>query len=252
MRQMSSNLSLRALCGAALLAIAAGFAAHAAAPPASINGMWMLDPKEFGDGVARTPLPLLPAVAAAQAERRKATPVAATTLGDHALKCLPSGMPGMMTNEFALEFLETPGRVTVLSENNTLPRSIYLTESEHTKGLEASWNGHSIGHYEGSGARKTLVVDTVNFNDRLGPITGRGVHSPTTHLVEHYHLESPDVMVGEMTFEDPSYLAKPYTTVHHYLRIKGKAELWEYVCETNAAGWSERFEGDPAAKLTAK
>ena len=194
---MSSTLTVRALCGAALLAIVAGSAAQAAEPPASINGMWMLDPKEFGDGAPRTPLPLLPAVAAEQAARRKATPVAATTLGDHALKCLPSGMPGMMTNEFALEFLETPGRVTVLSENNTIPRSIYLTETEHTKGLEPSWNGHSIGHYEGEGAKKMLVVDTANFNDRLGPITGRGVHSPTTHLTERYYLESPDVMVGE-------------------------------------------------------
>lgn len=223
-----------------------------AAAPATITGMWMLDPKEFGDGAPRTPLPLLPAVAAAQAERRKAAPPAAQTLSDHALKCLPSGMPGMMTNEFALEVLETPGRVTILSENNTLPRSIYLTETTHTKGLEPSWNGHSIGHYEGAGAKTVLVVDTVNFNDRLGPITGRGVHSPTTHLTERYHLASPDVLVGEMTFEDPNYLSKPYTSLHHYLRIKGKAELWEYVCETNAPGWSERFEGDPAAKLSAK
>lgn len=247
---MPSKSYAHALATAVLLAVLASSTARAAAAPASINGMWMLDPKEFGDGAPRTPLPLLPAVAAEQAERRKATRAEATTLGDHALKCLPSGMPGMMTNEFALEFLETPGRVTILSENNTIPRSIYLTETEHTKGLEPSWNGHSIGRYEGKGAKKVLVVDTTNFNDRLGPITGRGVHSPTTHLTERYYLQSPDVLVGEMTFEDPKYLSKPYTTTHHYLRIKGKAELWEYVCETNAPGWSERFQGDPAAKLS--
>ena len=70
--------------------------------------------------------------------------------------------------------------------------------------------------------------------------------------MERYYLQSPDVLVGEMTFEDPSYLAKPFHTVHHYNRIQGKAELWEYACETDAAGWSERFEGDPAAKLSAK
>jgi hypothetical protein len=251
---MPSKLSVRALGAVAALTLAApaltlGGAAHAAEPAKTITGMWLIDPKDYApEASQREKMELTPEAAAKQAELRKKTSAVQSTLSDRSRKCLPIGMPGMMTNEFALEFLETPGRVTVLSENSSLPRSIYLNEAVHTTGLEPSWNGHSIGHWEG----KTLVVDTINFNDRMGAVNGRGVHSPTTHLVERYHLESPDVLVGEMTFEDPSYLAKPFHTTHHYNRIQGKAELWEYACETDAPGWSERFEGDPAAKLTAK
>ena len=240
------------ITAAALLAILACGAPALAATKAktgSVNGMWLIDPKDYGGNAGYKDGPqmqLTPLAAALQAETRKKTTAVQTTLSDHSRKCLPIGMPGMMSNEFALEFLETPGRVTILSENSPLPRSVYLTEKEHTTGIEPSWNGHSIGRWEG----KVLVIDTVNFNDRLGPLAGRGVHSPTTHLVERYWLEGPDRMVGEMTFEDPKYLAAPYKRVTHYNRIKGKAELWEYACETDAAGWSERFEGDPAAKVS--
>jgi hypothetical protein len=232
---------------AALLCAAPALAAKP--KTGSVGGMWLIDPQDYGGaGPKGEPMKLTPTAITLQAEQRKKTSAVQTTLSDHSRKCLPIGMPGMMTNEFALEFLETPGRVTILSENSPLPRSVYLSEKIHTTGLEPTWNGHSIGHWEG----RTLVIDTINFNDRLGPLNGRGVHSPSTHLVERYWLEGPDRLVGEMTFEDPTYLAAPYKKVTHYNRIKGKAELWEYACEADAPGWSERFEGDPEAKLTQK
>jgi hypothetical protein len=234
----------------ALIPAAQAAPSNRTAAAATINGMWALDPKDFNSEYDKhEPMPFTDKAKALEAERVARTTKVGQTLSDNSRKCLPIGMPGFMTNEFALEILETPGRVTFLSENSPLPRSIYLTETAHTTGLEPSWNGHSIGHWERAGGKTVLVVDTVNFNDRVGPIVQRGVHSPTTHMTERYYLQSPDVLVGEMTFEDPTYLTKPYTTVHHYNRIKGKAELWEYVCETDAAGWSERFSGDPEAKV---
>jgi len=210
---------------------------QAAAAPKSINGMWLLAPGQFD---RHEILPLTPA-GLALSKSRQARVEQGEVLAPGGSKCLPSGMPGMMANEFAVEFLTSPDRVTILSESSTLPRTVYLKEKSHTEGLEPSWNGHSIGHYEG----KTLVIDTVNFNDRVGPIAGFGVHSPTTHIVERYHLRDPDTLVGEMTFEDPTWLTKPWTSVHIYNRIKGAAELWEYVCEVGAPGWSQRYAGDP-------
>jgi hypothetical protein len=254
---MSRKLSLggrRALWGSgALIAVlTAGVLTDAppaeaatATPAKTLTGMWLVDPADYK---RHETLPLKPEIVAAQDAQRKAASAIQQTLSDRSRKCLPSGMPGMMVNEFAIEFLQTPGRVTIISEDSPLPRSIYLNEKAHTPDLEPSWNGHSIGRFEG----KTLVVDTVNFNDRVGPVTGRGIHAPTTHLVERYYLKDPDTLVGEMTFEDPHYLTKPWTTTHTYHRIKGPAELWEYACEADAPGWSERYAGDPAAKLAPK
>jgi hypothetical protein len=236
------SLRTRALmAGLALAVLTASAHAAPAKPAASITGMWFLNPSEYDRNEA---MPLTKLGAEINEKRRKATEEQGVVLSANSKKCLPIGMPTFMTNEFALEIIESPGRVTLLSENSTLPRSVYLTEKTHTQGLEPSWNGHSIGHYEG----KTLVIDTVNFNDRLGPILRSGLHSPTTHLTERLYLKDSDTLVGEMSFEDPTYLTKAWKSVHTYHRIKAPAELWEYACEPDAAGWSERYAGDPDAK----
>jgi len=140
-----------------VLSLAAPAARAAPKPAATITGMWFLTPSEYDRDEK---MPLTPAAEALAAKRRQATENGGVVLSNNAKKCLPIGMPTFMTNEFALEIIESPGRVTLLSENSSLPRSVYLTETEHTQGLEPSWNGHSIGHYEGTGAKKTPSIST--------------------------------------------------------------------------------------------
>ncbi|MDB5458942.1 MAG: hypothetical protein JWO72_683 [Caulobacteraceae bacterium] len=235
---------------AVVVAAAAG-ATHAAprakdaAAPAGITGMWLLNPSEYDRDEK---MPFTAKGTQVNEARRKAVEDSLQVISNTNKKCLPVGMPVFMTNEFALEIIESPGRVTMISENSSLPRSIYLNETVHTKGVEPGWNGHSIGRWQGRGVNRTLVVDTVNFNDRVGPVFRSGIHSPTTHLVERFHLLDANTLEGVMTFEDPVYLAKPWTSTHTYKRLPAKAELWEYACEPDAAGWSERYAGDPDAK----
>lgn len=249
-------IALAALCLGAVAARAAepakpkpaktsASASKAVAGQKTIAGMWALEKTEYDRHEA---IPLAPKALAQQETARKAREEGGVVLSANGKKCLPIGMPTFMTNEFALEILTAPDRVTLLSENSTLPRSVYLDEAKHPSDIEASWNGHSIGRWEG----KVLVVDTVNFNDRVGPIGNAGVHSPTTHLTERIYLKDPDTLVDEMTFEDPTYLTKPWVNSHSYRRLPPHSELWEYACEVDAAGWSERYSGDPEAKLSPK
>ena len=73
----------------------------------------------------------------------------------------------------------------------------------------------------------------------------------TTHIVERYHLEKGgQTLVNVMTFDDPKVLTGPWTVTYHYHRAEAGAGLWEYVCEVDSAGWSERFAGDPQFKKT--
>jgi hypothetical protein len=221
-------------------------AAPAMAQVTGLNGMWLLDEGDFG---RREAPPLKPDVAAAVEAKRKATGPDGPVLSNDNKLCLPSGMTTMMANEFALEFLETPGRVTIISENSPLVRSVYLTKSSHGPDVQPSWNGHSIGKWEG----KTLVIDTIGFNDRKSYI-GRDLPPSTqTHTVERYTVSADGkALNGEITFHDPSILSRPWTQKHSYHRLAEDAELWEYACEVGAAGWSERFEGDPEAKIVPK
>jgi hypothetical protein len=135
-----------------------------------------------------------------------------------------------------------------VSEQSSLVRTIFLNKKTHPTDQDPSWNGHSVGHWEG----KTLVVDTVNLNDRTPHMPFvRAVVSLTTHITERYHVEDGGkTLVNVMTFDDPKVLAHPWTLTYKYHRAPVGTELWEYVCEVNAPGWSERFSGDPAFNVS--
>jgi hypothetical protein len=243
----TSNKILRPFqlgCTLALLMALTGLtvaqAAPAPAPARGISGIWLLDQSIF-DKVQDNPAPYRPRVSQAAARLND------TTLSDDGKKCLPIGFPSMVTNEFAMQILETPGQVTMISEASNLTRAVYLNKKTHKTGQDPGWNGDAIGHWEG----KALVVDTVNLNDRIShmPFSAPAPPSLTTHIVERYHLENGGtVLVDAMTFEDPNLLLKPWTIIYKYHRAAPGAVLWEYVCEVDAAGWSERFNGDPEFK----
>lgn len=249
--ELSAKLRLGALVAATSAAFAVAGTAQAAAPAAhhaaptrgaaGLSGIWLLDQHTYDIGQDLYP-PFLPSVKAAADAGYKQVKEGGKVVSDVQRLCLPIGMPGMVINEFALKFLETPGEITVVSENSPLVRTIYLN-GKHEEGQDPSWNGDSVGHWEG----KTLVVDTVNLNDRTPHIAWvRGVVSLTTHITERYHVENNgQVLINDMTFEDPKLLTKPWTVTYKYYRAKPDVKLWEYVCEPNAPGWSERYKGDP-------
>ncbi len=247
----ASSAKRALLLSAGLALLIGGTAAAKPFTPSSLTGMWQIDNLD-SEGDQKVVLPVTPAGQAILDQRKKAL-ASGNVLGDgNPRKCQPSGVPTMMANEFALEFLETPDRVTIVNEANPVVRSVYLDERVHTTGLEPSWNGHSIGHWEGRGAARTLVIDTVNFNDKAPPFGFIGVRSSSTHLVEHFHV-APDgkTMVGTFTFEDPRWLTRVFTQTVHYHRLPPHSELWEYVCEIGGS-WDQRFEGDTAGRPAPK
>ena len=231
-----------ALVAAASAALTLAGSAQAAPSRTGLSGIWLLDQHTYDIGQDLYP-PFRPEVKAAADAGYKKVKEGGKVVSDVQRLCLPIGMPGMVINEFALKFLETPGEVTIVSEDSPLVRTIYLNKKAHDADQDPSWNGDSIGHWEG----KTLVVDTTNLNDRTPHIAWvRDVVSLTTHITERYHVEKGgQVLINDMTFEDPKLLTKPWTVSYKYYRAKPDVHLWEYVCEPNAPGWSERYKGDP-------
>ena len=76
----------------------------------------------------------------------------------HAL-CYPTSVPGVMTLHGGYWFLQQKNKVTIVIANQAQVRHIYL-DVPHSKTVTPSWNGESVGHYEGD----TLVVDTVGID----------------------------------------------------------------------------------------
>jgi hypothetical protein len=144
-----------------------------------------------------------------------------------AANCLPPGMPGIMGQPYPMEFLLTPGQVTILIEAYNQIRHIYTDGRKLPEEPDPTFHGTSVGRWEGD----TLVVDTVGFS----PITqiANGVpHSDKMRILERFRLADPDTMTIETTITDPEALTTPFTS-SRTLRRHRDWTLAEYICEEN-------------------
>jgi hypothetical protein len=143
--------------------------------------------------------------------------------------CTPPGMPYIMAvAQYPIEFLFTPGRVTIHHEAWMQWRVIHTDGRAHAD-LEPSFNGDSIGKWEGD----TLVVDTVNIKPTV-PLAPGMFHSDKVHIVERFALDpkNKDLMHVQITVDDPEALAKPYTNTLNFSRSR-EGDLLEFICAEN-------------------
>ena len=141
--------------------------------------------------------------------------------------CLPPGMPRIMTQPYPMEFLLTPGKVTIVIEAYTQVRHIYTDGRPLPQDPDELFFGTSIGHWEDD----VLVVESVGFS----PLTQIGAnlpHSGNMRIVERFELTAPDTMTIETTIIDPEALEAPYTTRATLARHRDWT-IAEYICEEN-------------------
>lgn len=146
--------------------------------------------------------------------------------------CSPPGLPRIMQlAQYPYEFIFAPGRVTINQEAWMQTRTIWTDGRQHPplEELDPTFHGHSIGHWEGD----TLVVDTIGISDQLDFGTGAR-HSDQFHLVERIRLDpaNPDMLVNELTMDDPLALAEPFKAIAKYRRDR-YGQLIEFQCSEN-------------------
>jgi len=156
-------------------------------------------------------------------------------------KCYPPGVPRVYMHPFPFQFIQIPGEIVMLFEVDSLRREIYTDGQPHDASLVPLWMGNSIGRWEGD----TLVVDTVNFNDRTWLDRIGHPHSDQLHVIERFRRTAHDHLVDDITIEDPKAYTKPWTA-----RLEFKLQPWkltEQFCEDgeNFMGL-EKKEASPA------
>jgi hypothetical protein len=135
------------------------------------------------------------------------------------VECLPEGMPAwMLITHNALEFLFTPGRVTILGESdgNRL-RRIYTDGRPHPEDPDPTFHGHSVGHWEG----ETLVVDTMGVLPQSYLAVSEAVGVPNNgdmHITERIHLQGTDFLHDDLEIIAPKILTKPWQTTRVFFR----------------------------------
>jgi hypothetical protein len=234
----------RAAAALACMAAALGAACSRDAPPTSpfdLSGVWMnddtLDERMKREGRTRqtaeelrgptaapAPPPLTPEYRAIH-ERMRA---AAARLAEGTQTCEWPGMPTIMTYPYPFEVLVTPGRITFLFEVESQVRRIFLDRQEHLppEDLDPSYNGDSIGHWEGD----TLVIDTIGFNTRR-PVRGLP-HSEQMHMVERITPVDADTIRNQITITDPLAFTEPLVINVQYSR-RPDWRIREYSCAEN-------------------
>jgi hypothetical protein len=146
--------------------------------------------------------------------------------------CLPQGMPTwMLISHSAMEFLFTPGRVTMLGEGDgNRMRRVYTDGRSHPEDPDVTFHGHSIGHWEGD----TLVVDTVGILPEVYVAVSEGAAVPNggdMHIVERIHLAGPNTLHDELEITAPHILTAPWKTTRIYNRQRVRNfDIVEGVC----------------------
>jgi hypothetical protein len=150
---------------------------------------------------------------------------------DPEARCLPTGVPRVAP--YPWRVLQSPafGDATILyflfEGNIHSYRQIFVDGRGHPKDLEATWYGHSVGHWEGD----TLVIEVTGFNDGTWFDRAGNYHSTSLKVTERYTLKDKDHIQYEATMEDPETFSKPWkVSVPLYRMIEPNAQLLEFKC----------------------
>lgn len=137
--------------------------------------------------------------------------------------CLPRGI---MSWAGQGKFVHTSSILVMLSTGEAA-RQIFLDGRGHPKEPNPSWQGHSVGRWEGD----TLVVDTLGFNGLAW--FNRGLPSTEMlHVVERYHRADLGHLETEITIEDPPVLRKPFPQ-KRISELALDQDIQEFICTEN-------------------
>ena len=229
--------ALRAIMSVAGCALAIGFGtivasdADAAAAPPNWTGIWTrvgslnFDPTTPGNKNEDFPYnakyrEFYDRIIAAEAK--------GLAINDKSADCQPPGIVRMMAMVYPLEILQTPGQFTIIAEWEGQIRRIFTDGRPHPEDPDPTYNGHSIGRWEG----ETLLVDTVGIlgngiiNDHGAPL------GEQVHVTEKWWKEGPDTLKNEIAVESPDALLRPIKAVKTFKR-RTDIQIMEYICTQN-------------------
>jgi hypothetical protein len=150
-----------------------------------------------------------------------------TTVATPHVMCRPTGINQALMPIAPIYVLQNGQKlVFIVTDEIRDVRQVYLNE-KHTKNLEPSYGGESVGHWEGN----TLVVDSIGYNGR-GDLQG-AVHSGRMHLVQRF-TKSADgrTLTIDSVFDDPETLAEAVHVRREWGWLNGQQPL-EFDCEEN-------------------
>jgi len=156
----------------------------------------------LGRNLAGGSLPYQPWAAKLFQERH-----AAFSVDDPHVRCLPDNPPRAWTLPHLTKAVHTPKLLVLLYEVNAMYRQIFIDGRPFPQDMNPTWNGYSVGHWEGD----TLVVETRGFRDNLWIDTWGSPMSDEGKMTEKLRRLNFGTMEIELTIDDPKVYTKPFT-----------------------------------------
>jgi hypothetical protein len=149
---------------------------------------------------------------------------------DPLYRCVPVGMPRVMSAVFPMEIVITPKATYMLSDYST-PRRIFTDGRAWPKDQESNFLGYSIGRWvdeDGDGRYDVLEVETRHLKGpHVYEASGIPFHKDNEVVFkERFYLDrtNPDILHDEITTFDHA-LTRPWTVTKNYRR-EVKNPIW--------------------------
>jgi hypothetical protein len=155
--------------------------------------------------------------------------------GDPTANCAPPGMPRIMTMTYPMEITMAPDRILIFAEWLEQVRRIFIDGRPLPEDPEPTYNGESVGHWEGD----ILVSTSYGFRLDTNMESSGLPKSDKAIAYERIWLADDDTLRNEFTIVDPVAFAKPWTVIKTYKRAPPGFKILPYVCENNRNPVSE-------------
>ena len=211
------------------------------------SGWWGLE-GPMSVEIQRTPPPLKPDLMNAMLKQGTSNDG-----GFRNLYCRPSEFTGYSGGFVeSVEFLFTPGRVTLTNESG-LVRRIYTDGRPLPKDVDSTSTGMSVGHWEGP----TLVVETMGIDPKAfypQPYVGALPIGRNARVVERITLRDADTLVFDIATTAPDIFTATDKRTRVYSRVpKRTAQQISFCTDFDRAvdpkTGKQRFDMTPPADL---
>jgi hypothetical protein len=167
-------------------------------------------------------------------------------------RCITRGVAGSIIPVIygnGLEIVQTPGYVAIRYEMVHDTRIIPTDGRAHMPASVKSYMGDPVGHWEGN----TLVVETTNFNGKMGigPNGGGVPGSEEMKLTERFTRFSDNTVNYELTVNDPKTYTAPWKIAFPITHEPGY-QIFEYACHEGNMAMRNMITGTIAEKAAAE
>jgi hypothetical protein len=153
-------------------------------------------------------------------------------------RCVPYGVPRMMSTIFPMEIVVTPKTTHIISEY-TMPRRIYTDGRAFPAEIEPGFNGYSIGKWvdeDGDGRYDVLEIETRGLKGpRTYEASGLPFHVDNEAVIKERMFvdkSNPDILHDEITSYDHA-LTRPWTVMKSYRRDHNPIWFQNHCSEDN-------------------